>query len=474
MQLLSDIKRSAEIVGRPGRQAGGLTVIATIPLLIAIACAPLLFAASLAVTFVDKAAIRAHVTSGLTEPRSWYPHGNDCLVLYMVLAPHDSRWDAVISPKIPQDGGQLCPELLRLATTGESGAYWHYRRYLHGARTIVAPLVANFPVREAETLVLASSYALLGLAAAVLLWRRRADDAPLIGFGLVLLGSMSLFYITPYYGKSLTFVASDLSIYVLLIAVLAADWARRSIHCAVALASLLGVGVAYVEFLTGQAPLGLTLLIALTAASMPSNEGAATLLQRSFFVGYAFAAAIVFCFAAKLVVLSLVESDTGNFFQSLLVRTGGKIEASGDGSPIVLGIDITQHPMYSPAAIFYSIVELGYFAKDLCRNNVSAEILLLTAAFLGLTIGGWSRWNRLTDSLERARTTAFVVAALVTPVWYLVFLNHTIIHAGFMIRALVGAIAIGLWLGGSEAIHRLSSRERWIAYTDSRRRSQRS
>jgi hypothetical protein len=36
------------------------------------------------------------------------------------------------------------------------------------------------------------------------------------------------------------------------------------------------------------------------------------------------------------------------------------------------------------------------------------------------------------------------------PAWYAVFLNHTIFHAPFMIRPLVGLVAIGLWFGVTE------------------------
>jgi hypothetical protein len=69
-----------------------------------------------------------------------------------------------------------------------------------------------------------------------------------------------------------------------------------------------------------------------------------------------------------------------------------------------------------------------------------------------LIAGGWARWRRLRPAPARAQTAALIAAALVVPCWYLVFFQHTIIYASFMIRPLVATIAIGLWLGGSEGL----------------------
>src|SRR5262249_2296847 len=112
---------------------------APIPFVIAAACSYLFFALSLAATFADKQAIRAHVAAGFAS-NSWYPHGNDCLVLYMLVSPYDTRSDEVLFPKIPP-GSENCSSLRQLVEAQSSSNFWTYQRYLHGVRTIVAPLV---------------------------------------------------------------------------------------------------------------------------------------------------------------------------------------------------------------------------------------------------------------------------------------------------------------------------------------------
>jgi hypothetical protein len=156
----------------------------------------------------------------------------------------------------------------------------------------------------------------------------------------------------------------------------------------------------------------------------------------------------------------LLGADTGAFGPSLLHRMGGSI---GGAPPILLGIDITQHAMYSPAAYLYAALALAYWTKILGHGAHALGLTLALIAIIGLAAGARARWYRLPDRLERTRTAALVAAAFVTPPWYLLFLNHTIIHAGFMIRALIGFIAIGLWFGCSELAQASLNRSQGIA-----------
>jgi len=441
-------------------------VIAVIPLGVAIACSILFFAASLAATFADKTAIREHVAAAFAS-KAWHPHGNDCLVAYMLLAPYDSRLEEVLFPKIPRHvapGAGPCPNLRDLLDdTGQRHEFWTYQRYLHGVRTIVAPLLSRLDARDAGKFLFIASYAQLSLAIVALIWRRwqqgsGVQKAP-FGIGLTLIGCMLLFYVTPYYGTSLAFASSDLAIYTLLVAAAFVDFARLSPRQTVVLASLFGGIVAYLEFLSGQAPLGLTLLLAFVAAGASRAESPTALTRRCLWTGYAFIASFVLCFAIKMATVLFIGSDTGAFGPSLLHRMGGSIDAE----PPMFGIDITQHAMYSPTAVLYALMKLGRETKILGQGSVALGLSLVLIAIVGLAGGARARWHRLPDRFERTRTAVLVGAALVTPAWYLLFLNHTIVHAGFMIRPLVGFIAIGVWFGCSELAQANSKRSQGIA-----------
>jgi hypothetical protein len=437
-------------------------VLAVIPIGIAVACSIAFLAASLAATFADKGAIREHVAPALAS-KAWRPHGNDCLVVYMLLARYDSGLEEALFPKIPRWGHSPCPALRHLLEDTAEQEFWTYQRYLLGVRTIVAPLLSHLDVRDAGMFLLVAGYALILTAIAALIWRRRqqgsgARNAP-FDIGLALSACMLLFYITRYYGTSVAFASSDLAIYALLVAAAFIDLARLSSWQAVAFASLFGAIIAYLEFLSGQAPLGLTLLLAFVAAGASQAEGPTALLRRCLWMGYAFTAGFVLCFAVKMVTVLLIGSDTGAFGPSLLHRMGGSIDAARP----LLGIDITQHAMYSPAAILYALVKLGRSSKILGHGSLALGLPVVLIAIAGLAYGARARWRRLPDRFERTRTAALVGAALVTPAWYLVFLNHTIVHATFMIRPLVGLIAIGLWFGWSEIAHARSARLQGIA-----------
>jgi hypothetical protein len=442
-------------------------VLAVIPFGIAIACSILFFGASLATTFADKAAIRGNVAAAFAS-KAWHPRGNDCLVGYMLLARYDSRLDEVLFPKIPRDGLQLCPFLRDLADNPEKQhEFWTYQRYLHGVRTVVAPLLLLLEAHKAGKFLFIASYALLFLAIAALLWRRWQQGGVVqkepIGFRLILLGCTLLFYVTPYYGASLAFASSDLAVHALLVTAAFVDPARLSARQTVVLASLFGGIVAYLELLTGQAPLGLTLLLALVAAGASRAESPTDLTRRCLWTAYAFAAGLVLCFVIKMALILLLGADTGGFGPSVLYRMGGSI---GGAPPILLGIDITQHAMYSPAAFFYAALALGYWTQILGQGGLALGLTLVLIAIVGLAGGARARWHRLPDRLERTRTAALLAAACVTPAWYLLFLNHTIIHASFMIRALIGFIAIGLWFGCSELAQASLNRWRRMAPRD--------
>jgi hypothetical protein len=433
---------------------------AALPVVVAIGCSGLLFAASLATTFVDRSAIRAHVNAAFnaeetrTAEYNKY-HYHQCLILFMLLAPYDTRVQEVLFPKIPQ-GWNPCHRLQVQAETGDLGGIYTYERYWHGIRTFMAPLVSHFEIGSAVAILRTAGYVALGLALAALLWRKRwqeedTDATPLVGVGLAFIVCVALFYATPiYYGTCLAFGVADLSICMLLAATALTNRGTSMLRTTLVVATLFGAVISYVEFLTGHAPLGLTVLLAATAAGA-RTQSSAVLAQRCLWAAYAFMCGFLIPIGARIAALLFSGADTGRFFSMLLYRMGGAVSseiASAFGTRF--GIDLSQHAMYSPHMIFVAGAEIVNATRILGQGSLALGLSAVLLGLAGSTWGTWARWHRLQDGHERVRTAIMAGAALIMPAWYLVFLNHTIFHAPFMIRPLVGFVAIGLWFGATE------------------------
>ena len=448
----------------------------SVPVVAAVVVSVAFFTLGIAATFADKAAIRTHVAAAfdngelaedLAPPiergRVLRPY-DDCLVLSMLLAPYESPLDEVLFPKAPFGfGAGPCAYLHEISRgRDQAGADVPYPRYLFGGRTLLAPLVSALSIRAARQTVYWASYAAL-MAALLGLFLRRGRgsagapvSAPFTSFGVTLAASMLGLYGIPFYGASLAFAAADIAVYALLIFIFWIDLARLSLRQLLWLASAFGAIIAQVELLTGQAPLGLAVLVA-AVALRPAQEASSGIIQRCAGAAGAFTLSFVLCFAIKIAIVRLTTHYDleGEFVSALSFRMFGSIvsvtEAETEGASR-LGIDITQHAMYSPAAFAYLAAKLAYFSRVLGQGNLAAGLTAIALGVLGLVAGGWARWRRLQQAPARTQTAALISAALVVPCWYLVFFQHTIIHASFMIRPLVATIAIGLWLGGSEAL----------------------
>jgi len=195
----------------------------------------------------------------------------------------------------------------------------------------------------------------------------------------------------------------------------------------------------------------------------PADATPAGIIQRCAAAAGAFTASFVLCFAIKIAAVQLASHYDlqGEFFSALSFRMFGPVasitETEAEGASR-LGIDITQHAMYSPAAFAYMAASSLISPACWGKASLAAGLTAIALGVLGLAAGGFARWRRLQQAAPRAQTAAVISAALVVPCWYLVFFQHAIIHASFMIRPLVATIAIGLWLGGSEALAMLPVR----------------
>jgi hypothetical protein len=285
---------------------------------------------------------------------------------------------------------------------------------------------------------------------------RGSASASFTGFGVTLSGSMLVLYGIPFYGASLSFAAADLAVYGLLIFITWVDLGRLSLRQLAWLAAAFGAVIAHVELLTGQAPLAFAVLMA-AVGLRPADATSAGIIQRCATTAGAFAASFVLCFAIKIAVVQLgshydLEREFASALSFRMFGPVASVTAAEAEAGSRLGIDITQHAMYSPAAFAYMAAKLAYFSRALGQGSLALGLAAIVLGLLGLAGGSWARWRRLGNAAARTQTMALLAAALAVPCWYLVFFQHAIIHAGFMIRPLVATIAIGLWLGGCEAL----------------------
>jgi hypothetical protein len=436
-----------------------LSKTAILPLIIAIACSVLFFILSMLATFADKTTIRGHVATAFSANQyGGLSTIQDCLVIYELLAPYEARWEEVLFPKIKNVPDQSCGDVSELLA-GEQHSWARYTRYLHGQRTLAGIVLSRMDFAAAGQFLLITSYLILATGIVVLLSRRRREKerTPLFTFGPLLLACLMTFYVTQRHGTSFAFGTADGVVYLLLLLAVTLNLSRMSSYRLMMVAALFGSTAAYVEFLTGQAPLAFACFVALFAASASTHDRAADLAQRCLWTSYAFVAAFVAMFTIKLTVVSLLNYEQSVIFTSqLLYQMNGAI-APELQMPVRYGIDITQYAMYSWQSILYLAIELGHHMRTICRDNILAGFFLMAAAILGLVLGGVSRWHQLPSRLERTRTIVLIGAATVVPAWYLLFPHHSIVGAIFMIRPLVISIAIGLWLGASELYGRLSA-----------------
>ena len=439
-------------------------------LLAAVAAVALFFIVSYASTFVDRQGIAAKLEAANAQQaftQTWaagtgraIPRfgGNDCLMLAALLQNYPSRLAETISARIPpadaqpaaRAGDPTIPACLQLIAALERRDHAdpdaiYYHRYLHGQRVFAAlALAAVSPETLGWITLLLNVACLLSVLLPALRnwrtseWRQRGYAA--IAATLLLLDGLWLF------GIYFSFGLSDLVLAVFLACAYRRGVAHAS-ECTFAVAvALFGAATAIFEFLTGGIPFGLALLLGIVALDGPPDRKA--LLRRAFHGTMIFALAILLTFAIKLaLVMLLVDPNAlADFRGALSTRVGSSFVANLPPQEIAwvsaFGIDVSSLDRNWAYAVLYMLARLGYATFVIGYGSPAVGMAIMGAAVLTTGVLLIRRARASNDAVARTRLLILFASALVMPMWSVVFLSHTLLHAIWMVRPFGWFIAL--------------------------------
>ncbi len=450
----------------------------------ATAAIALFFALSYAATFVDRQGIAAKLEAanaygeftqswagwtGRAIPRAG---GNDCLFFSSLLQNYPSRLAEAISARIPpadaqppaRAGDPTIPACLQMIAALERPDHadpqaTFYHRYLHGQRVFAALMLAIVPAAALGWITLLLNAAvLLSVLIPALMRSRGADARRERGFAAIA-ATLLLFSGLWLFGIYFSFGLSDLALAVFL----GYAYHRGIAHApeqrfAIAVA-LFGAATAIFEFLTGGIPFGLILLLGIVALDGPADRDA--LLRRAFHGAVIFALAIVLTFTIKIaLVMAFVDPNAlADFRSGLSVRVGSAFIASIPPQEIAwlsrFGVDAASLEQNWFLSALYMLARLGYATFVIGYGSPVLGMVIVGSAVAASTALLVHRARASRDAIARTRLLILLGSALVMPVWSVIFLSHTLLHAIWMVRPFAWFIA----LAGILMVWRASSRD---------------
>lgn len=363
---------------------------------------------------------------------------NDCAILVMAANDHGTRVERALSPfgrlKAGADPTTIsaCAELQDIVVAGNEADYGYspYHRYLHGGRALAAALVPELGVQGLRALLLAANELVLLSVLLLCLWRSR-DGGARPQLALAVLSALLLTVSgVGYFGQSLSMGPADLMVHgMFALLVLGGPLALgRVAYLGIAAGS--GVLVAYFEFLTGEIPLSVALLILLPAICLDSRAAMREAALRAVFGPTAFLATAAAMFALKYAITAQVFGPGvwGDIGGALATRTGL------EGFSL---IEVFERLAYRTHHFAFGSVGLGL------------AYLMVALAVFSVCIFSDLRASGEEASWRRWRALGFLGGAGSVLAWYVIFSSHSAVHSWFMIRplALCCAASIAyLWL----------------------------
>jgi hypothetical protein len=433
-----------------------------------LAAVALFFALSFAATFVDRQGIAAKLeaanrqdafrqtwagSTGRAIPRFG---GNDCLMLGALLQNYPGRLAETISARIPPAEGQppalagdptipaclqMIAALARPDHADPDAVFYH--RYLHGQRVFAAlALAVTSPQALGWITLLLNALALISVLVPAL--RSRTGDRRERGYAAIA-ATLLLFDGLWLFGIYFSFGLSDLALAVFLGYAYHRGVARAPEPAFATAVALFGAATAIFEFLTGGIPFGLALLLGIVALDGPEDRDA--LLRRAFHGAAVFALAIVLTFAIKLALVTLLVEPAAlaDFRGALSTRVGGSFVANLPPQEIAWvaahGVDVASLEHSWIFAVLYMLARLGYASFVIGYGSPVLGMAIMGAAVVATAALLIRRTRQAHETVARTRLFVLLASALVMPVWSLVFLNHTLLHAIWMVRPFAWFIA---------------------------------
>ncbi len=370
----------------------------------------------------------------------------ECLILWMAAAP-DRPLRRLVLPLVPVlvEGGDAC-DGLKARATGANVESTYYPRYLHGYRVATAWLLSLLSPEQLPRALLIGVYALplAGLTAALGLAmqrRRHGGRVPprLLGHAVVNVLFITAFGLS-YFGRLVTFAFGDFAVMLFWQIFLFLDPVQMSRMRVIVLMAGFGAIVAYFEFLTGQIPLALALIIAVFTLWADGKTSVREVLLRVLWSLIAFVGAVFVALALQQIAVAIVFGYDPSFLARLSEWTSSAAVAP-DFSPHELDILKRLHldgyllSGRSPPLLVLP-VRIGFALGFAGLGSTGIAFGLFAVA---LALLGWGCVVGLRSGLPILRMRVqLTLCSLAMPLaWYLVFTAHAIKHNLQMARPLV-------------------------------------
>jgi hypothetical protein len=434
------------------RAAAGLGAACLAAVLTTLALTALLYAMQALPRADIMAHIRSSFTNGALQEQDWLLKNDrlgvdqysDCLLIQMFFFRRDA-WADTVAPIVvfndwpvplwADDGEQLSEcAIARSAAFSDAPfdlypvqSYFPYSRYIHAFRLPAYLLLEQFDVGAIRRLYRMMAFGVLVMILLIqlllTLWRaERADDHPregahvLQGVFFIMLSLIFMhFYALELYALSLVQAPSDILIFVAIAVMSLLNITRTSDRLLCALCGLYGALVFALDCLHGALPLGLAALIGCVAVTADRQSSAGQIATSVFFAGSSFVVGAGVALLVKIVTLAVtfgLQAVTGFFLQLNYRMTGRGFPLSAIWIRLNESLDVI-------------------FFED---YRFSRALLFVTGVCLLVAYGIVLARATRTSAVQ---AHALLLSVLVIGVWYLVFRNHSVIHAGSMVRLLV-------------------------------------
>jgi hypothetical protein len=396
--------------------------------------------------------IRASFTNGALQEHDWLlkndrlgvDQWSDCLLIQMFVFRRDA-WADTVAPTVVfndwpirlwADNGKQLSECAIAKSAAFSEApldlypaqsYFPYSRYIHAYRLPAYLLLEQFDVGAIRQLYQMMAFGVLVMILVtqllLTLWRaekaddrRREGDHVIQSVFFVMLSLIFMrFYALDLFGQSIVNAPSDILMLIAIAIISLLNITRISDRMLCVLCGIFGALVFAFDFLRGALPLSLAALISCVAMKADRKSSAGQIATSVFLAGSSFVVGAGVALLVKIVTLAVTfgsQAVTGFFLQLNYRMIGG-------GFPLS---DVWIHLNENLDVIFFEDLHLS-------RSFLFIIGILLLVLYVIA--------RACATRVAAVQAHVLLLSVLVIGVWYLVFRNHSVIHAGSMVRLLV-------------------------------------